>query len=115
MSNEATVSSTTIPGNFTFNFNYAGLKVIRECTHCGFETDLYDSSAEYKCPICRQGTMCHPTQDLTWYQDSNSSWAALQQGFYGPGKIRHALDGAPSAPIYDGYLFEEVDNALDDG
>lgn len=100
--------SSTISGNFTLN--YAKPKFKHECTHCGFGADLYESSVEYECPTCHRGTMCSPTQDLTWYQDCNSSCAGLQRGFYGPAEVPHRfLDtGAPSAPIYDGYLFEEV-------
>ena len=104
-----------VAGNITassssFSIHYVPAKLKHECTHCGFDADLYESSGEYECPICRRGTMCRPTQDLIWYQDCNSSWAALQQGFYGPAEVPHRfLDtGAPSAPIYDGYLFEEV-------
>ena len=112
MPNEMTASSSTISG--PFSIHYAEPKFTHECTHCGFKIDLYESSVKYECPICRKGMVCRPTQDLRWYQDCNSSWAALQKGFYGPPADYPALDtGAPSAPIYDGYLFEEVDHALD--
>ena len=115
MSNKATASSSTISGAFSIHHVPAKLK--HECTHCGFETGLYESGTRYKCPVCVIGILCRPAQSvdvelLTWYQDCNSSCAGLQKGFYGPGRLHHVLgiDGAPSAPIYDGYLFEEVDN-----
>lgn len=107
--------SGIVAGNITassssFSIHHVPAKLKHECTHCGFDADLYESSAEYECPICHRGTMHSPAQDLTWYQDCNSSCARLQKGFYGPGEVHHrALDtDAPSAPIYDGYLFEEV-------
>ena len=109
MSNEMTTSSSTISG--AFSIHYVPIRLEHECTHCGWETDLYESSTKYECPICRRGTMCRPAQDLTWYQDCNSSWTTLQKGFYGPAEVCHHVLGAadaPSAPIYDGYLFEEV-------
>ena len=102
MSIEVTTSSSTIPGNFTFN--YAEIKFKHECTHCGFEADLYESSAEYECPICRRGTMCRPAQDLMWYQDRDSNWAALQEGFYADGNSSLVTGGAASPPMIDGYL-----------
>ena len=104
-----TMAGNSTASSSSFSIHYVPAKLKHECTHCGFDADLYESSTEYECPICRRGTMCSPAQDLTWYQDSNSSWGALQKGFYGPPADYPALDtGAPSAPIYDGYLFEEV-------
>lgn len=102
MPNEVTTSSSTISGDLIFNYAVV-VRLKHECTHCGFKTDLYDSGAEYECPICRRGTLCRATQDLTWCQDRDSSWAALQEGFYAGGKV--SLTGANSPPMVDGYLF----------
>ncbi len=104
MSNEVAASGSTISGDFSFN--YAGPKFTHECMQCGFKVDLYyGPGTEYECPFCKI-EMCRSAQDLIWYQDCNSSWAALQQGFYGSEGAYHILDsGAPSPPMVDGYLF----------
>ena len=108
MPDEVTRSTSTISSSFSIH--HVPPKFKHECTHCGFDADLYESGTEYECPICRRGTMCSPAQDLAWYQDCNSSCAGLQKEFYGPAEVHpYTLSvDAPTAPIYDGYLFEEA-------
>lgn len=65
----------------TFTLKYVEAKVAHECSLCGFEANLYESSAEYECPFCK-GIMCRTAQNVTWYRDSSSSDAKLQEGYY---------------------------------
>ena len=91
--------SSTISGDFSFN--YAEIKWLNECTHCGFEALLYESSAEYECPICRQGTMNRKEQSTEWPITTN---------------IFHpSPTGWTGQELTEGIQIAEVDHALDDG
>ncbi len=47
----------------TYSLVYEELKYLHECTHCGFEATFYE--AEYKCPICKIGTLCRTARNIT--------------------------------------------------
>ncbi len=50
--------------NCTYSLVYERTKYLHECSHCGFEANLYES--EYECPICKTGTMCRTAQNTLW-------------------------------------------------
>jgi len=53
-----------------------------ECSGCGHTLEMFARQAdEYVCPFCAQFMRCQ-VNNLMWCQDSTSSDALLQQGYY---------------------------------
>jgi len=92
----------SLASNLDYTLRYEESKYLHECTHCGFEADLYES--EYECPICKKGTLCRTAQNITFegpwrFVLEGSLWSPRWTGY------EPTTASGPSQPMEDGFWF----------